>query len=438
MNREIYQSAMNKIKAGKGFQGKIEASLKQSCRPKTVFRSMRMVPVLIIFCMLIYAGILKYPDLSDKLGMRDSTDFSRNGTEKFEITRENSMETASYIAVVYLNGYAYEPIEWFRYSLGLSDDTDYEAWKGKKLGEVTLDLKGKQYRGTPPDFSSTYDVGTEIYEIKNVDPKSGILVNFSGFYAPFYRCGKYVSDKDRPLDLTMSEVFGMLSENPEIVSVELRDEENGAWMNTSDDVNLLSLANKELPEISLLNYGEIEKDSYDPGHRIPVNLIFADGRALHMQAFPSSGMASVFGGFIPISEELGAAFRSLDDQGSPYPRLADRIPYSEEEIAYLSLKNHTNGDEVVCENPAWSSTGLFQILSYYRAEETEAGNSRLVITAVTGRSETDSVTVNFYETADRKILTESGGIYYKPVRGQLLFRNLESYLYNNTDLGNKE
>jgi hypothetical protein len=75
------------------------------------------------------------------------------------------------------------------------------------------------------------------------------------------------------------------------------------------------------------------------------------------------------------------------------------------------------------------------MLSYYRVEATEPGDSQLVMTAILGKSESDSVTVNFFETTDGKILTEIDKVYYKPVRGQLLFKSLDNYLYNYTDLG---
>jgi hypothetical protein len=57
------------------------------------------------------------------------------------------------------------------------------------------------------------------------------------------------------------------------------------------------------------------------------------------------------------------------------------------------------------------------------------------MTAILGKTESDSITINFFETADKRILTEIEGVFYKPVRGQLLFKNLDSFLYNQTDLG---
>ncbi|HHY81288.1 MAG TPA: hypothetical protein GX505_01235 [Clostridiales bacterium] len=446
MNKDVYISGMNKLKASKSFHARLEKSLTQPYKQKMNYRKTCFIPAFFVMCLLLFLcinqittllnnradsnWITNEPQASDKHASNNGKDKSQ---DEFRIIGKSDAE-ASYIAVVYIDGFAYEPSEWLKYSLNLSDDTDYNALKGKKLGEVTLDLKGKKYKGTPPDFSSTYDIGTEIYEIKNVDPTCAVLVNLHGNYEIFYRERKYVSSIYEPIGLSMSEVFNMLSDHPEIISVELRSGENGSWMATSEDENLLALANKELPQRTILNYGEIDKNPYDYSYRIPLNLIFADGRALNIQVYPAVRLAYAFGGYIPVSEELCDAFKALYKQGSPYPLISDLIPYNEEQISYLYLKNHTNGDEVICENPQWSAAGLYAILSYYRVEETAAGDSRLVMTAILGKSETDNITVNFYETAEKRIITEIQGIFYKPVRGQLMFKSLDSYLYNNTDL----
>lgn len=443
MNKEIYESAMNKIKTGEDFQEKLDLSIKNR-QPKRSFSLMRLVPALFILSLAAYVGATSLPNLWNRQDIQIPPSLVNDKTEEPKVNdetkqfmiREGSEIEASYIAVVYLDGYAYEPSEWYEYSMRISDSTDYEALKGKKLGEVTLDLKGKQYTGMPPDFSSTYDVGTEIYEIRNIDPSNAILVYFHDRYEIFRRERKIVSDIDEPLNLSLSDVFNMLSDDPEIVSVELRDEQNGAWMADSTNENLLAVLNKELPDLSLLNYGEINNEYYSAKYRIPINLIFADGGILHMQVYPlleNPGWAYTFGGFVPISKELEAAVQSLYEQGSPYPRLVDLISYNEEDITYLYLKDHLNGDEVVCEEPAWSSSALLQILSYYRAEKTEAENSSLVLTAILGKSEEDSITVNFYEAYEKQILTEINGEYYKPVRGQLLSKSLDNYLINYTE-----
>jgi hypothetical protein len=438
MYKELYRSAMENVKAGEDFSISTESTVSKMHKRR---RHKLLIPILTALCIILLVCIIP---------IQQTTDNDRsaiNHSEGFEIIKDNDIndteekngqievKPASYISVVYLDGYAYEPNGWLKYSWGPSDNDNYESVKEKKLGEVTLDLKGLRYRGIPPDFSSTYDVGTSIYKIKGVRVESAILVDFGGNLDIFYRDRKCVPDIDTPIGLTMSEVFSMLSDDAEIVSAELRSEEDGSWMNTSNNPELISLLNKELPGETLLNMGQLEDDPYRTWYRVPVNLFFADGRALHVQFYPMSGLAWTFGGYIRISEALSTSIRTFCEQGSPYPSLSGLLPYSEEDISYLYLKNHTNGDEVLCENVQWSRSPLIDMLSYYRVRESEKEDGRLVMTVVLGRSETDSITVEFCETADKKIMTGIGGRYYIPVRGQLLFNNLESYLYNYTDIG---
>lgn len=437
MYKDLYRSAMEKVKAGENFK----LSPESTGRKKHGIRSYnRLIPALATLCLILFACIILIPQITynDRSAI--------NHDEGFEIIKNNDKSgtgeksaqiektSASYISVVYLDGYAYEPNEWLKNSWGPSDSDRYESIKDKKLGEVTLDLKGLRYNGIPPDFSSTYDVGTGIYKIKGIRVESAILVDFGGKLDIFYRGRKCVPDIDTPIDLTMSEVFRMLSDDAEIVSVELRSEEDGSWMNTSYDPGLISLLNNELPGETILNMGQIKDDPYNTGYRVPVNLLFSDGRALHVQFFPIAGLAWTFGGYIRISEALSTSIRTLYEQGSPYPSLSELLPYREEDISYLYLVNNTNSDEVLCENAQWSRGPLMDMLSYYRVKETEKTDGRLVMTAVLGKSEADNITIEFYETADNNIVTGIGGRYYVPVRGQLLFDSLDSYLYNYTDI----
>lgn len=431
MLKDIYKSAMSKVKVGENFYEKAQAlgdlPVNRIGRKKII----RLVPALLILIVAVFTAIsIVWNNWGIKNGVGNNS--AENSSGMFEYTESKDMSEASYISVVYLNGYAYEPSSWLENSIFL--DNDYISEKGKKLGEVILDLKGKVYKGTPPDFSSTYDVGTEIYALKNVKIESAILVHMWDVYTPFYRSRKHVSTTEEEIGLTVQDIFGMLSDNPEVVSVELRDEENGAWMNTFEDADLNSMINKELPSLSLLNYGQLDSVPYASGFRVPVNLFFADGRALHLQIYPTSGMAYTFGGYIPISENLTDAFQTLAREGSPWPRLSDFLPFGEKEVQYLYLKNHTNGDEILCEDPAWSRGPLFQLLHYYRADKADA-EGRLVMTAQMGKSESDNVPINFYEKEDGQILTEIDGVYYKPVHGRFMFESLELYLHNYTDLG---
>jgi hypothetical protein len=52
-----------------------------------------------------------------------------------------------------------------------------------------------------------------------------------------------------------------------------------------------------------------------------------------------------------------------------------------------------------------------------------------------GTSKDDNVTIDFYENSDKSIIIKLKSKYYKPLKGRMIFEELESYLYNYTDLG---
>lgn len=388
-----------------------------------------LVPAVAAMIIIVFLSAPLFPALWRGTGQEVAS-------EEFKITGNMDGESASYASVVYIDGYVYSPIEWLKYSRYSLDKSRYEAIKDEKLGEVTLDLKGKRYTGIPPNFSSTHDLGTQIYSIKNVKKERAVLVNENGYMSVFYRERKATASVNTSLNLTVSDVFKMIADSEVVSSIELRDERDGSWLRTSEDEYLLSLINKELPALALLNSSELGKNPYNNGNRVPVNLIFSDGAALHMQAFPEKQCASVFGGFISISPELSKAIRELSEQGSQYQSISSLLGYEEADVTYLYFVNHINGDNVVCENPQWSRTALFSILNYYRIDEiVPDSGAHPVMSGTIGISKEDSKTITFYEATDKHIVVEYNGSYYKPVKGQIVFEELHDYLYNSTDLG---
>jgi hypothetical protein len=228
----------------------------------------------------------------------------------------------------------------------------------------------------------------------------------------------------------------MISDSPEISSVELRSEEDGSWMGASEEKELLELINKEMPKLTLLQASEMGKNPYDQGKRIPINLIFSDGSALHMQVIPEAKSASVFGGFVRLSEELTSVVQRLPKLVKQYPTIASLLPFTDNQVAYLHITNHTNGDEVLCKTPQWSREPLFSIFKYYPVIETQASEAnKLVMSAALGKSKDNSATLDFYENSDKHIVVKLSGKYYKPVKGQMSFEELNSFIYNCTDLG---
>jgi len=422
MNKDNYLSAMSKIKASDEFKQKIISSMEH---PSNFVKYKKLIITFALFIIIVSAGVAFLPSLLNKQG-------KLNGSNDFQIQAGGTSGEACYISVVYLEGYAYSPIEWLSYSR--YPGKDMQVIKGDKLGEVTLDLKGLRYTGTPPDFSSTHDVGTEIFEIVDMKKERAVLVNTGGLESIFYRERKAVSDVNEPLNLTVFDVIHMITDTPKIVAVELRSEENGSWMRTSLEQQLITLINQELPAQALLNYGEIENngDSY----RVPLNLMFEDGAALHMQVYPEEKYASVFGGYISISEKLAALAANLLKEGEEFSKITDLLPYEVTEVAYLYFKNYIDGSEVLCEEPQWSIMALYEMLGYYRVEKQQQDNKgTLVMTAIIGKSQEDSIKVEFYETEDKNIMIGLNGDLYGTVKGEIKQEHLENYLRNSTELG---
>lgn len=428
MNKDKSKSTMFKIKAREDLKDKLEASMKASTAKRKNRIMKRLVPALA--ALLIVAGI------SAVLLSRLQNAVDDGTSEEFRIIRNSSHGSASYAVVLYLDGYEYSPLEWLEYSRNNISKADYESLKGEKLGLVTLDLKGKTYTGIPPSFSSTYDVGTEIYTHKNMKKERAVLVVSHGNPAIFYRTRKVVLDEKKPINLTVGQVFNMMSDSPKVSSLELRSEEDNSWLGTFEKEHLIALINKELPAQQLLQCSELGQDPYSGGKRVPINLMFSDGAALHMQFFPETKCIYALGGFVRLSEELSSEIQEISKQDDQYPNISGLLPYSENGISYLKLINHTNGDEILCKDPAWSRGALFQIFNYYRVEEVQADDSlRLVMTCSLGTSEDDNVMIDFYEKSDKSIVIKLMNNYYKPMKGPMTFEELDSFLYHYTNLG---
>ena len=194
----------------------------------------------------------------------------------------------SYIPLLFLNGYYYSPSSYIGYSPHhVVRDEEFQTIREEKLGEVTLDLKGLVYEGVPPDFSSTYDIGTKVYTIKNVKKDRAVIVVSNGNKEIFYRLGKELpANKDVEFNLKLADIFKMISDFGEVSAVELRAYDNGAWMRTSTDATLISLINSEIPRLSLYNLSEIDENPFGryPNY-IPINLMFEDGGCTQFVCF---------------------------------------------------------------------------------------------------------------------------------------------------------
>ena len=394
------------------------------------FKKKRLVFVFITFILILCVSTFILPELKRYI--------DEKAKNKFVITGEISTAVIDYISALYMDGYFYYQSGWSGNSRYSPDEIKYDEIKGFKLGEMTLDLRGKKYTGIPPSFSGTINIGAQVYSIKNIKKENAVLVVNKGDKSIFYRRGKAVADQKTPLNLTVSDVFNMMSNSPTVSSVELRDMNDGSWMRTSKKEHLLTLINKELPELKLLNSNELGESQLDnrrqiPG--IPVNLIFKDDTALDMLCFLESKCAYVFGGYIKLSSELCKEIQELYELGGQYPRISDLLPYKESDVSYLYFVNNTNGDKILCENPTLPRLELYDIINNYRVEEVKGNfDKRLIMTGTLGKSKVDSITIKFYEDNEKQIITEIKGVYCKPVKGHMKSKELINYLYNYTGL----
>lgn len=156
------------------------------------------------------------------------------------------------------------------------------------------------------------------------------------------------------------------------------------------------------------------------------------GAALSLCVFPEAETAYVFGGYIKISSELAAEMIKLSNQGQQYQRISDHIPYTQVNISYLHIQNHVSGDEVLCEEPTWSFEAWLQIFNYYRVHKIqgEGISSRLVMSVAIGESKDSYIELKFFEKEDRQIILHIDGYYYKPVKGEIVFKDLQQYSYD--------
>ena len=386
----------------------------------------KIVPTLGLFIAIAAVGIFILPKMINNHG-------GANNSSTFKIVGDKKDAEACYISVIYLEGYSYTPTEWFSYNQ-TSINENLDIILGEKIGEVTIDLKGLKYTGTPPDFSSTLDVGTEIYEIKNMNKERAVFVKNNNLEFIFYRDRKVISSEKEALNLKIAEVFSMITDTTIVEAVELRSEEDGSWMRTSENEKLSSLINQELPQIDLINSLEIGKESNS--QRVPINLIFEDGTKLHMQVYPEDKFAYIFGGYIPISDELAIEINTLYHEGDEYPRITDLVSYKQEELNYLYIQNHVDGSEILCKEPLWSGGAFYSLLNYYRVTLTQQDKTDiLVMSIVLGKSKEDSTLIEFYERRDNVLILRVNGEFYEIVKGDIKYLDLIDYLNNYTELG---
>lgn len=425
MNKNDYNNAMDKIKASDELKDNILISITQGVEKKKKLKINKVIGIGAAF-LLVISGIY-------------FTTSSRNpinsiNKDEFKITGEvDSNMSSSYILVLYLDGYSYEGSGWINYDF-YNRLENIEEIKGKKIGQVTLDLKGKIYEGTPPDFSSTYGVGAKIYELKDIKRENAVLIVSGEMKHILYRTRKAIASVNEPIDLKVKEVVNMITDYPIIKEVELRDEINGSWMRTSNNHRLINLLNTEIQDLDILSYEEMNRPKGESSYRIPVNFMFKDGALLHAQVYPETNIVYIFGGYINISDDLVSAFEELFKMGNEYSRLNYIISNDWSNIKYFQLDNNITGESIVSIEPQWSGEALYHILSYYSVDKATKLEGRLVATIRIGEAEINAKGFKIYEGEDGNLFFEIDGEFYKIIKGKLLYKDILEFQQNYTSV----
>lgn len=301
---------------------------------------------------------------------------SDDNLEGFSYTENDMGEEACYVSVVYLDGYSYSPNEWLA-SDWYGKQKTYV--RGQSIGSVTLDLKGKTYTGIPPNFSSTLDVGTELFEIEGVKRESAILV-VNGHYESVFYINSKVLENGAAFNLSAKAILQLVSDQPDIEAIEVRDETNGTWVADLEDPDLLDLLEQAFVDQELLTREALSVEPYS-SQRLPINVVFSDGARLHMQVYPQSSYAYVFGGYMAMSGEFVDALKETIATLEIPPSLASLVFEGHDVLEEMLVSDVLRNQDYDLEEPKWTGQALEHLLSYYRVKAIAPTDSPLIFYA---------------------------------------------------------
>lgn len=354
-----------------------------------------------------------------QVGCQTSGDDIISGHEDFEYTEMDAGVESCYISVLYLDGYAYTSSSW------LSDDRlGHDNFiKGDKIGQVTFDLKGKDYTSIPPDFSSTHDLGTEIYEIKNMKSSYAIMIVNDGHQSILYRSNKAMSATSVWTDIRVKQVYQMMSDQEGFENIELRSEENGSWMADLKDPKLYDLMTQEIGDKVIRSLEDLSEDYYSP-NRIPINILLSGDAKVHMQVFPEKNMATVFGGYIDLSDEWLESLLACIESTTIRPTIRDMIPFAEDDIQEFIIEDIIQDRTFKSQETRWASGTFLSILDYYRISQEEAVSLQPKMAISLGVFDTDKINLYFYSPdtigIDEKV--------YRIIKGKITYKDLEDFI----------
>ena len=341
-----------------------------------------------------------------------STDFEY--TVMDESLQYDSME------VVYLDGFEYTPSEWLGY--GIYHDS-HEYLRDKKIGEITLDLKDKYFMEVPPDFSGTYSLGSKIYSIKDLKNEYAILLEEDSKERILYRTGKYNYKDTVHNDLTLHALSEMISSKAHIKGLEFRDDYNGAWVSDIYNRTLNELINQEIMPQRIMNRNELETRPHS-SDKIPINIIFEDGVKLHIQVYPNTGYAIIFGGYVSVSDLFIETLESAIGESHISPTIMDLIPYDQSSVKYLRVE-----DKIADKDFSWKVNnlpdgGLYMLLNYYRVKSISDDDLEAIVSIEIGQSKTDMIVFELYDNHTLGI----DGKRYEVLRGEFTYDELYRFI----------
>ena len=345
---------------------------------------------------------------------------SNSKSTDFEYTVMDEDLEYDYMEVVYLDDFEYTPSEWLSY--GIYSD-NYEYLRGDEIGEITLDLKGKDFMDLPPDFSGTYSLGSKIYSIEGLKTEYAILVVEDSKERILYRTGKYNSKNSVPSDLTLRVLSEMISSKAHIERLEFRDDYNGAWVSDLYNKTLKDIINQEIMPQRIMNRNEVEIAPYS-ADRIPINIIFEDGAKLHIQVHPNSGYALIFGGYVSVSDIFLESLELAIEESHMSPTIMDLIPYDQSSVRYLRVEDKIADKDFSWKVNSLPDGGLYMLLNYYRVQSVSDDDLEPIVSIEIGQSKTDKIVFELYDNHTLGI----NGERYEVLRGEITYNEMYMFI----------
>lgn len=327
---------------------------------------------------------------------------------------------------MYFEGYEYCPSVYYSYKESLTEE-QLVALKSRKLGQVKINIRGNPVNGVPSDFSSTFDVGSEIYAIKDTKVERAVIVKTEFGNAVLYRYRKAIQEYgNSPINLNLSDVFNMMTDKPQVKEVKLFSKENSSVIASSKDEQLINLINKELPSQKLINFPPQGKQ-IDFATGVQVNLVFSGDEELNITVYQGQGYATVFGGYFSLSPALSEAFKKLDALKPPSDKFTQHLPFKIGDVKYFTAQYILTGEKADFSSFEKANGMLSGLLNYSVQEVNLDKTNKLIMTCTFGPTQADSKIIQFYGKENNEITIGLDGYFYKFTELNMTEKNLHDW-----------